>query len=483
MARSRRFVFCWMVLGFGWPLLPGACGHDSSGEGDHPGVGVVNMPLLTRTGEHLYRLRDVAILIEPGSTVLRDDGSVEDTILSATLPSGRYTANLQTWSLERDIGGGDFQTIPATLVSRSSVDFTLLNDTSATISYTFQVSGEVVVVGSGTLHVTASVQEIPVACPNGVGFVEAPDRVDAVYDSKRCRVYVSTQRGLVLSHDLRTGTTQELANLGGSLLGLDISPAANTLLVADNDTSSDDPNGESWVHVVDLQHGAARRLRVPHEAYEGGTFMPAFLNEDSALVSSRFQGSGWVPLREVDLLSDTVAAVVSSVRQDTMLSVSADRSTIAYAEANISNGAFGRFRPADRSVAAGQAGWFVYEIATNRDGSQYALPTYGGLLVFNETFQQVALFGAYAEKPSLSVAYSPTSDVLYASFSTWQGFGTIEAIDGRTFRPLGVVDTVPGLSWNGNSAFGSGRLRISPDGKHLLATVEGGVRMYPVGAP
>ena len=45
--------------------------------------------------------------------------------------------------------------------------------------------------------------------------------------------------------------------------------------------------------------------------------------------------------------------------------------------------------------------WFNYEIGVNRNGTQYALPTYGGTYIYNAAYERVATVGQYAgQQPS-----------------------------------------------------------------------------------
>lgn len=141
------------------------------------------------------------------------------------------------------------------------------------------------------------------------------------------------------------------------------------------------------------------------------------------------------------------------------------------------DGSFGRYDPANGNFAYGGTGWFAYEIAVSRDATQYAVPSYGGLQIYDygSDFRHVASIGS----DSLGVTYSPVSDRLYASWAN----GPIEAIDTTTFASVAMLDANPGLDWSGNNALVSGRLRVSADGRALLATVRDGVKLYPIAEP
>jgi hypothetical protein len=309
-------------------------------------------------------------------------------------------------------------------------------------------------------------------------FVAAPTRVDTAYDAQRGLVYVSTTAGEVLRYDLAAASFLAPFTLGGRLQGIDVSPDGRTLVAADATFSGAAyaTNGTGWIHVVDLVTGASRKVTFTRDYGEAGTFTVVFLDDTTVLVTSAFSGSGWVPMRRVDLATGA-ALRIASVRQNTMLSASADRSAVAYAESNISSGEFGVYRPAGGTFREGRANWFLFEIGANRDGTQFSVPTYGGMYVFDANLVQLARLGTYATSAPIGVVYHPTADVVYLAW-----FGTQDAIqawDTRTLQRIGVVDDSLGiLPSTGNSAFNDGRLRISPAGDLLLATVPGGVKIY-----
>lgn len=234
---------------------------------------------------------------------------------------------------------------------------------------------------------------------------------------------------------------------------------------------------------IDLQTGAARTLTFPLAFFEAGTYMPSFLDATTALVTSSFAGSGWVPLRRIDLIDGSFEEL-ASVRQDTMLALSADGSTVAYAESNISSGEFGRYSVADGSFVEGQAFGFVSSIAVNRDGTRYALPMFDGVRLFTSSgstarFEPLGLLGG--GRSAAGAVYSPTEEVLYV---IWHRSTSIEAYDAASldrgvFEPLFTIDT--GFPLDFGAGLGRGRLRISADGRLLTAIVDDGIRSYPVG--
>jgi hypothetical protein len=320
------------------------------------------------------------------------------------------------------------------------------------------------------------------ACPLSRERWPAPGALDVVFDARRCKLY-ATVGGAIVSYDLRQHEAEPLVELGSPLMGLDISADQNTLIAADASTLGEDEPAQNRVHSIDLQTGATRALTFPLAFFEAGTYMPLFLDAATALVSSSFAGSGWVPLRRVSLIDGSFEEL-ASVRQDTMLALSADGGTVAYAESNISSGEFGRYSVADGGLVEGLAFGFVSSIAVNRDGTRYALPMFDGVRLFSSSgpasgFEARGVLGGGGS--AAGAAYSPTEEVLYV---IWYRSTSIDAYDAASleagsFEPLFTIDT--GFPLDFGAGLGRGRLRISADGRLLMAIVDDGVRTYPVG--
>jgi hypothetical protein len=227
---------------------------------------------------------------------------------------------------------------------------------------------------------------------------------------------------------------------------------------------------------VDLRTNSVRQISFPLAFYEGGTYTVAFAGNSALLVTSTFNGSGWVPLRRVDLNDDSFSTI-HSVRQDTMLTRSADGSTIAYAESNISSGPFGRYRVSAGTFTGSTMDWFAFEVGVSRDGSQLAVPSYGGTRIYDSNNNLLATIGTYAGTLPIGQVYSPNSDVVYFAWTGGQ-HGSIEAYSTRTLTAVATINPQSQFDWNGNGAFGNGRLKVSPDGRWLFTLADGGIQAY-----
>ncbi len=303
--------------------------------------------------------------------------------------------------------------------------------------------------------------------------ISAPSRVDMAHDLNRNILYI-TSGGDVLRYDLKAQQFLPPFQLSGNLKGLDLSPDSNTLAVADN-TYTD---GQNWIFLIDLQTGNSQRVTFPLTNGEGGTFSVAFGNDGNILVTSTYNGSGWVPLRKYNPLSGTITILKPAISQNTMLSASADGSIIGFAESNISDGRWGRYRVNDgdlveRTGYTDGTSWYNYEIGTNRDGTQFAIPTYGGTFVYDANFGKVTTIGQYAGPQPVGVVYHPIDNLVYFA---WAETTEVRAYDTTTFAQVGSYNFEYTFQHTGNWAFTQGRLKVARDGSLLFATVDGGVR-------
>ena len=301
--------------------------------------------------------------------------------------------------------------------------------------------------------------------------IPALSRVDMVYDSGRDVVYISNG-GSILRYHLGSNTFLPAFETGGNLGGIDISPDGNTLVVADRRRLET----VVWVYVVNLQTEQITQLQFPRAFFEGGTYTVAFANDGSVLSTSLFEGSGWIPLRKFNPLTGAWSQL-AEVRHDSMVTASGDMGIIGIAEADISDGPFGRYRIADGNllIKSGQngTGWFNFEIGVNRNGTQFAIPTFNGTYIADQNLVKFRLIGQNAGNHPIGVVYHPVENTVYFA---WSGTMQIRAFDTVSFAQTAAYDFEHTFSWTGNSAFTQGRLKTSRDGSLLFATVDGGVR-------
>ena len=340
---------------------------------------------------------------------------------------------------------------------------------AAPTSYTLAAAGPHILYafarnGTGYLSAPASASTTVVG---KVDFIPAASRVDLVHDSKRNVVYI-TDGTSVLRYQLDSCAFLPPYVFGlGSLTGIDISPDGNTLAVADQNFPG--------IHLIDLASDTIKPdVSFSPGTGEAGTYSVAFGSDGALLVSSRYYGSGSVPLRRVDPATGAVSVIKSSITQDAMLSASADGTCIAYEESNISSGPASVYDVATRSVTKTfSTNWFAYEVGANRDCSQFAVPTYGGTFILDGTLAKIGSIGVYAAGQPLGVAYHPLSDVVYFA---WAGASEVRAYDTKTLTQLRSFDLGHIFQTNGNSAYVDGRMKTTRDGSMLFVSVADGVR-------
>lgn len=333
-------------------------------------------------------------------------------------------------------------------------------------------------VAAGTLALVALA--IPLSAFAEGTLIAAPQRIDMVHDDARGLVYI-TQGGEVLRYRIATGTFLSPIVLGGALRGIDISKDNASLVVADNVSGAN----EGHVHLVALDDLAVRTLPFTKaSSYESGTFSVSFASNDKVYATTDFMGSGWTQLRRLDPASGAWTAL-ASVRQATMLSRSGDGQTVAFAESNSSDGPWGLIDVPTGGIVRRQGytdgtSRYNFEIGTDHLGSQFAIPTYTGTYVYNETYQRVATIGQSGSQHPIGVAYHPVERKAYFP---WSGSRQVRVYDMNSFTQVASHDVGHDFGWVGNHAYEQGRTRLSKDGSLLMVSVAGGVRIVQTYAP
>ena len=304
-------------------------------------------------------------------------------------------------------------------------------------------------------------------------FISAPSRVDMVYDSGRDVVYITNADSVLRYHLGSNSFLAPFAIPGANLAGIDLSPDGNTLVVADRRRL--DPN--VWVYVINLSTNNVSQVLMTRSFMEGGTYAVAFASDGSVLTTSTFEGSGWIPLRKLNPVTGAWTQL-AQVRHNSMVASSGDLGMVGLAEADSSDGPFGRYRVSDgnllrKSGYTDGTSWFNYEIGVNRNGTQYAIPTYNGTYICDANLVKYNLVGQYAGSQPIGVVYHPVENTVYFA---WAGTTQVRAHDTATFAETAAYDFEHTFVHPGNWAFTQGRLRISRDGSLLFATVNGGVR-------
>jgi hypothetical protein len=171
--------------------------------------------------------------------------------------------------------------------------------------------------------------------------------------------------------------------------------------------------------------------------------------------------------------------LIATVLMNSMLSVAADYSSFALAQSNISNGPVELWDMGDWSSSEVSTSAFLWEVALARGGEQIAVPTYGGMRIFDSTMGELSLPVEFDSGTPVGAAYSPVENILFIAWENAPTTGaSIDAFDSTTLEWIASLDTVDRFGRVGNRAFNEGRLRVSRDGTMLFATQEDAVLWY-----
>jgi len=260
-------------------------------------------------------------------------------------------------------------------------------------------------------------------------FIPAIARFDMVYDSQRDLLYI-TRGSSVLRYHLGSDSFMEPLHIGRRLGGIDLSPDGNTLVVAERRGSE--------VYVIDLQTEQINFLFISRAFGEEGTYAVTFANDGTVLTTS--EGTGWLPLRKIDPITGT-STELAQVRHNSMVTASGDMGIIGIAEADSSDGPFGRYRVADgdllRKAFGEGTGWFNFEIGVNSNGTQFAIPTFGGTWIFDENLNLFRHFlDPIGGNRPIGVVYHPVEPIVYFAL---EGSTEVRAYDTFSFFPFRCI--------------------------------------------
>jgi hypothetical protein len=333
------------------------------------------------------------------------------------------------------------------------------------------------------LVLASSVHALPVEGQ----YVLSQNRTDMVHDARRGIIYIANgpqvRRYQISTRKFLPALT---LNANSRAKALDISADGSTLAVADDSSSAGDPwseTGNVWIFKINLTTLAKTRWLFPRAYGESGTYSVAFTSDDAVLVTSTLAGSGWVPLRR--LSRQGTYRELGTVRQDTMLRATGDRDTIAFAEANISDGRWGLYDVPTGELVRREGyedgtSWGNYEIASDRLGGQFAIPTYGGTYIYDAEYRLITRIGEYAGPQPVGVAYHPVENEIYLP---WLGSGEVRVYSSTSLQHLRSINVAGAFEYTGNWGFVSGRTRLSADGSLLMVTVPNGMRFLRMYTP
>lgn len=328
-------------------------------------------------------------------------------------------------------------------------------------------------------------------------------RRDHVYDPQTHTLYISTSTGDVQRYDVSTGQLLTPWHVGTDLFGIDVTPDGQTLLVCDRQFLHQAPDGIGIIHRVNANTGAATDVQwqrtnlIGNDYYERGSWDVSAVSNTRAYFTSYFAGTGFVPLRELNLTTNQViqrndvppvgASPGGSITEQSQLQRSADRSVTFLQEYDRNDlpvftidTASNSFTHAIETGGGSQPPNFaLYSNSTvNRDGSLIALEMYGASGGPDRIFDGSLVFQRDVTNLDGGICFDPTRDVLYAADSI---NNLLIAIDTHTWQGLYALPI--GEDIDPSAIFDNGVMSMSSDGNYLFMSTPSGIRVFNVPEP
>ena len=323
------------------------------------------------------------------------------------------------------------------------------------------------VLGGGELH--------------GQGFL-IPDtsRRDMVFDFAGRNLYISTSTGLIKTFHLSTLTFGTSYDLGGSLNGIDIARDDSFLLTAQNNVGI----SEGTFHRVNVATGAVTNINYTREFGEAGAWDVAIASNGLALVTTLYGGSGFTPLRQIDLATNAITIrsdiPYGNLTAPTQIHRSADGTRLFLMVGNSSAGEVLIYSaPTDMFGQSFNTNAYLDNAsgAVNRNGSLIGFRTYGSPASLNTApgFSYLHTFNGIDG----GVAFDAVRDILYGVNSQTD---QIIAYSTTTFSELFRLAIGENMQ-PGAMQFGTGTLVASADGGWLALETDSGIRLFQARAP
>jgi DNA-binding beta-propeller fold protein YncE len=239
--------------------------------------------------------------------------------------------------------------------------------------------------------------------------IPVPGRRD-VGDQRRGVLLIGSTAGVIERFDVRRRTFLPPVDVGDSVQGMDITPDGRRLYVGEASTSAT----HGFVRVLDLDTLEVSTIGYQLERGEAGAWDVAIANNGKGFVTTGYDGSGRVPLRELDLAADRLRVRVDvgsggRVDQSANVARSAARDLLLFFGSNNSSGPTYTYdAPTDTFPHRGGTGGFPYHPAVSRDGALVAV-FQQQVLVYDRTLVAVTTLpfdGGHA--------FDPIGDRLYA---------------------------------------------------------------------
>jgi hypothetical protein len=307
-------------------------------------------------------------------------------------------------------------------------------------------------------------------------------RRDMVFDYAGQNLYISTSTGLIKTFNLSTRTFGRTYNLGGSINGIDIGRDNSFLLAAQGIAGI----SQGTFQRVNLVTGAITNISYSRQFGEGGALDVAIASNGLGIVTTIFEGSGWTPLRQIDLGTNaiTVRSDAPGSGGDLGLSSpaqihrSADGTRLFFMEGNISSGPL--FTYSAISDAFGHSlepGGYLDSAsgAVNRNGGLIGFRNNGAVAASLNTAPNFTFVHSFNGIDS-GVAFDAVRDIFYGVNSTTDEIIAYSTGTYAELFRLPIGEDIP----QGSRIFHTGTLVASADGRWLALETESGIRLFEV---
>ena len=306
-----------------------------------------------------------------------------------------------------------------------------------------------------------------------------------VFDHAGKHLYIGTSSGTVQAYNLSTNQFDNTYTIGSSLNGIDIASDDSFLLAAENSFGI----SQGTFYRLNLANGAVTNVNYTRTSNEGGAWDVAIGSNGLALVTTQFQGSGWVPLRQINLANNSVSVRSDApgsggggqIRNHSQIHRGADGTRLYLLESDSSDGPLFTYSAVTHSFSSSiRSDTFLDSsgAAVNRDGTILGTllngyPYIGATntsLDIADKFNYVHGFSGM----NAGVAFDAVQNIFY---TIGNGGTQIIAFDTNTFGELfrlNIGETVSGSV----TPFGTGTLVASQDGKYLALATSSGIRLF-----
>ncbi len=320
------------------------------------------------------------------------------------------------------------------------------------------------------MHEPGWQQTYPLGIAKESLLIDVPEVRDHIYDSTREMLLIATSDGKIERFDLSTLTLGTPFNVGAELNGIDLSLDNNYAYVGEVQTSPT----VGFVRKVNLDDGTKTNIQFTISGQEGGVKDLAIADNDLGLFSILFNGSGSVPLFELDLGTNATTPRISDLSQHLLINRSLDRSLLVLHGSNGHPDEIFTYDPNTDSFSPSKAVGNVIgsTSAVNHDGSLIAFRSVsGGVSVLDP---QLTTMEVYAQLKG-GLGFSATGNRFFAIDDDRDELVVYEALSSKPMFSLPLGEDVSGFS-----TFEPTVLSVTGDGQFLFVTTPSGVRMYDV---